>query len=236
MLAAATTSFVQQQPSSQAMQMDKSHSLHSSSHSTDESLQAKKQKFHQKMFALQRFVWERNEHEYYSCVIHLLDHREKLLQIERSASGIDLLNKVFEILNFNDERMFFGLLIEDLTDDFVYHWLDTTKTLRKQFKTTQQSIHLHFQVKFYPLDPTKQLQNELTKYFFILQIKEKIFNGKIHCSKSIAALLASYIVQSDLGDFNPDEHRSGYLNEYRFVPFQNCQFENEVEQFHRNHR
>lgn len=67
--------------------MDTSHSLHSSSQSTDESLPPRKQRFHHKMFALQRFVWERNDHEFYSCVVHLLDQREKIVRIEVSLDG-----------------------------------------------------------------------------------------------------------------------------------------------------
>ncbi|CAF4813817.1 unnamed protein product, partial [Rotaria magnacalcarata] len=41
------------------------------------------------------------------------------------------------------------------------------------------------------------------------------------CPRSTAAILASYIVQSELGDYDPEEHRQGYLEDFRFVPFQN---------------
>ncbi len=71
------------------------------------------------------------------------------------------------------------------------------------------------------------------------------------CPRITAAILASYIVQSkkriewnfldnylsigELGDYDPNEHQQGYLNDFRFVPFQNLEFENEVEQYHQQH-
>jgi hypothetical protein len=71
------------------------------------------------------------------------------------------------------------------------------------------------------------------------------------CPRSIAAILASYIVQSnenrsdiddwlffigELGDYDANEHPQGYLTDFRFVPFQNLEFENEVQLYHKQHR
>ena len=41
---------------------------------------------------------------------------------------------------------------------------------------------------------------------------------------------------AELGDFNPDEHREGYLSELRFVPNQTDDFESEVTKHHQSHR
>ena len=43
-------------------------------------------------------------------------------------------------------------------------------------------------------------------------------------------------VLGELGDYDSDEHRKGYLEDFRFVPFQNTEFEHEVEQYHQQHR
>jgi hypothetical protein len=40
----------------------------------------------------------------------------------------------------------------------------------------------------------------------------------------------------ELGDFNPRQHGTGYLNDFRFVPFQNLSFESEVQQYHKQHK
>ena len=44
------------------------------------------------------------------------------------------------------------------------------------------------------------------------------------------------IYLGELGDYDPDEHQQGYLEDFRFVPFQNMEFENEVEQYHKQHK
>ena len=87
--------------------------------------------------------------------------------------------------------------MEDLTQDLAYRWLDSHKTLRKQFPPTNTgSVHLYLKVRFFPLDPSAQLTNEFTKYLCVLQIKKELLSGKMWCSRSTAALLASYLVQS----------------------------------------
>ncbi len=159
-------------------------------------------------------------------------------------------------MDLSIERKYFGLLIEDLTQDFAYRWLDSTKTLKKQLTTTMSPYHLYFKVRFFLIEPSTQIDDEFTKYLYVLQIKKELLSGKMWCARSTAAILASYIVQSkfktkinlikifnfiflslgELGDFDPDEHRQGYLEDFRFVPFQNSDFENEVEQYHKQHR
>ena len=37
------------------------------------------------------------------------------------------------------------------------------------------------------------------------------------------------IVIGELGDYNSDEHRKGYLNDFRFVRFQNFDFEYQID-------
>lgn len=150
------------------------------------------------------------------------------------------------------ERKYFGLLVEDLTQDFAYRWLDSTKTLKKQLTTTMSPYHLYFKVRFFLTDPSTQIDDEFTKYLYVLQIKKELLSGKMWCPRATGAILASYIVQSkrlkiprgkqlmcilgELGDYDSDEHRKGYLEDFRFVPFQNTDFEHEVEQYHKQHR
>ncbi|CAF5159183.1 unnamed protein product, partial [Rotaria magnacalcarata] len=119
--------------------------------------------------------------------------------------------------------------------DFAYRWLDSTKTLKKQLTTTMSQYHLYFKVRFFLTDPSTQIDDEFTKYLYVLQIKKELLSGKMWCPRSTAAILASYIVQSELGDYDPEEHRQGYLEDFRFVPFQNPDFEKEVEQYHKEH-
>jgi len=99
-------------------------------------------------------------------------------------------------LDLSIERKYFGLLIEDLTQDFAYRWLDSTKTLKKQLTTTMSPYHLYFKVRFFLIEPSTQIDDEFTKYLYVLQIKKELLSGKMWCARSTAAILASYIVQS----------------------------------------
>ncbi|CAF4402048.1 unnamed protein product, partial [Adineta steineri] len=96
--------------------------------------------------------------------------------------------------------------------------------------------HLYFKVRFFVTDPWIQIDDEFTKYLYVLQLKKELLSGKIWCPRTLATILASYIVQSELGDYDINEHQSGYLNDFRFVPFQNSDFESEVQQYHKQYR
>ncbi|XP_029657971.1 protein 4.1-like [Octopus sinensis] len=61
-----------------------------------------------------------------------------------------------------------------------------------------------FGVKYYPPDPTK-VGNELTKYMLCLQLRKDIEENKIECSFGVQILLASYCLQSELGEYQMTE-------------------------------
>jgi len=105
-------------------------------------------------------------------------------------------------------------------------------------------------------DPSK-LQEEYTRYHFYLQLRKDILNGKLTVSPSTACLLASYIVQckyilqyligyiiklylngglAELGDYNPDEHKIGYLSSMVLIPDQTEQLETQIYQLHKLHK
>ena len=81
-------------------------------------------------------------------------------------------------------------------------------------------IILRFTVKFYSPDPT-QLEEEYTRYLFSLQIKRDLARGHLQCNDNTAALMASYIVQAECGDFFSEDYPDHtYLSSYKFVPHQ----------------
>ncbi|CAF0878707.1 unnamed protein product [Adineta ricciae] len=174
--------------------------------------------------------------DHYEITVHFLDDTERTFHVERRGKGSDVLNEIFDYLDLTTERKYFGLLIEDLTQDFAYQWLDATKPLKKQFAPNMTSHHLYFKVRFFLIDPTTQIDDEFTKYLFVLQIKKELLSGKIWCPRVVAIRLASYIVQSELGDYDVNAHHHGYLKDFRFVPFQNKDFEDEVELYHKQHQ
>ncbi|XP_024237012.2 band 4.1-like protein 4A isoform X2 [Oncorhynchus tshawytscha] len=116
----------------------------------------------------------------------------------------------------------------------IKYWLDPSKTLseHKDLITTGPPYTLYFGVKFYAEDPCK-LKEEITRYQFFLQVKQDVLQGRIPCPLDISAQLAALAIQSELGDYDPYKHVSGYVSEYRFVPDQKEELEDAIETIHK---
>ncbi|KAF4526750.1 hypothetical protein B566_EDAN015097 [Ephemera danica] len=66
-----------------------------------------------------------------------------------------------------------------------------------------------------------------------MTIRNDIVMGKLPCSFVTHALLGSYLVQSELGDYDADEHGNTYLREFRFAPNQTPELEEKVMELHK---
>ncbi|XP_018620437.1 tyrosine-protein phosphatase non-receptor type 4-like isoform X1 [Scleropages formosus] len=165
------------------------------------------------------------------CSILLLDNTLHTFKVDKHNQGHVLLDIVFKHLELT-ERDYFGLQLADDSSDSP-GWLDPNKPIRKQLK--RGSPHnLHFRVKFFVSDPNK-LQEEYTRYLYFLHLKQDILSGRLPCPHNTAALLASFAVQSELGDYSHVEHVPGYLFEYCFIPNPPQDFEKEVAKHHQQH-
>nr|CAD7590051.1 unnamed protein product [Timema genevievae] len=152
------------------------------------------------------------------------------LGLQRKCKGQELLEKVCDHLNLL-EKDYFGLTYEDRHDPRV--WLEMDKRIAKFIKN--EPWKFNFEVKFYPPDPA-QLQEDITRYQLCLQIRNDILMGKLPCSFVTHALLGSYLVQSEIGDYDPDEHGRTYLKDFRFAPNQTPELEEKVMDLHRTHK
>ncbi|XP_057361688.1 tyrosine-protein phosphatase non-receptor type 4 isoform X5 [Manis pentadactyla] len=178
------------------------------------------------------------QHTEVVCNILLLDNNVQAFKVNKHDQGQVLLDIVFKHLDLT-ERDYFGLqLADDSTDN--PRWLDPNKPIRKQLKKLFSLIlggspySLNFRVKFFVSDPNK-LQEEYTRYQYFLQIKQDILNGRLPCPYSTAVLLASFAVQSELGDYNQSENLPGYLSDYSFIPNQPQDFEKEIAKLYQQH-
>ncbi|XP_036387966.1 band 4.1-like protein 1 isoform X4 [Megalops cyprinoides] len=162
--------------------------------------------------------------------VTLLDSSEYEGAIEKHARGQNLLDMVCEHLNLL-EKDYFGLTFCDA--DSQKNWLDPSKEIKKQMRTT--AWHFAFAVKFYPPDPS-QLTEDITRYYLCLQLRDDILSGRLPCSFVTHALLGSYAVQAELGDYDHDEHGSDYVSDFRFAPNQTRELEERVMELHRNYR
>lgn len=74
------------------------------------------------------------------------------------------------------------------------------------------------------------------RYYLCLQLREDILSGRLPCSFVTHALLGSYAVQAELGDYDPEEHGTDYISEFRFAPNQTRELEERVMELHRTYR
>ncbi|XP_039075284.1 band 4.1-like protein 3 isoform X12 [Hyaena hyaena] len=164
------------------------------------------------------------------CKVILLDGSEYACDVEKRSRGQVLFDKVCEHLNLL-EKDYFGLTYRDAENQ--KNWLDPAKEIKKQIRSG--AWHFSFNVKFYPPDPA-QLSEDITRYYLCLQLRDDIVSGRLPCSFVTLALLGSYTVQSELGDYDPDECGSDYISEFRFAPNHTKELEDKVIELHKSHR
>lgn len=162
--------------------------------------------------------------------VKLLDGTESEVAVEKKAKGEDLLSGVAEQINLL-EKDYFGLSFIDHNN--AKTWLAPEKRISKQVKGPWE---FNFEVKFYPPDPA-QLAEDITRYQLCLQVRQDILTGKLPCSFVTHALLGSYMVQAEVGDYDAKEHSStNYLSEFTFAPNQNAELEEKVVDLHKTHK
>ncbi|XP_074750735.1 protein 4.1 isoform X26 [Strix uralensis] len=164
------------------------------------------------------------------CKVVLLDDTIFECAMDKHAKGQDLLKKVCDHLNLLEED-YFGLAIWDTPTSRT--WLDPAKEIKKQVHGGPWDFT--FNVKFYPPDPA-QLTEDITRYYLCLQLRQDIIMGRLPCSFATLALLGSYTVQSELGDYDPDLHSPDYISEFKLAPNQTKELEEKVVELHKTYR
>ncbi|NXK67288.1 EPB41 protein, partial [Sylvietta virens] len=164
------------------------------------------------------------------CKVVLLDDTSFECSVDKHAKGQDVLKKVCDHLNLLEED-YFGLAIWDTPTSRT--WLDPAKEIKKQVHGNPWDFT--FNVKFYPPDPA-QLTEDITRYYLCLQLRQDILTGRLPCSFATLALLGSYTVQSELGDYDPDLHGPDYISEFKLAPNQTKELEEKVVELHKTYR
>ncbi|XP_037717896.1 protein 4.1 homolog isoform X5 [Drosophila subpulchrella] len=163
--------------------------------------------------------------------ITLLDGSILDVSIDRKAIGRDVINSICAGLNLI-EKDYFGLTYETPTDPRT--WLDLEKPVSKFFRT--DTWPLTFAVKFYPPEPS-QLKEDITRYHLCLQVRNDILEGRLPCTFVTHALLGSYLVQSEMGDYDAEDMPTrAYLKEFKIAPNQTPELEDKVMDLHKTHK
>nr|XP_019793847.2 protein 4.1 isoform X20 [Tursiops truncatus] len=169
-------------------------------------------------------------HRNMHCKVSLLDDTVYECVVEKHAKGQDLLKRVCEHLNLLEED-YFSLAIWDNATSKT--WLDSAKEIKKQVRGVPWNFT--FNVKFYPPDPA-QLTEDITRYYLCLQLRQDIVAGRLPCSFATLALLGSYTIQSELGDYDPELHGADYVSDFKLAPNQTKELEEKVMELHKSYR
>jgi len=164
------------------------------------------------------------------CHVFVPNGQEYLCEIPKNALGEVLIKQFFEILNLI-ETDYFGLYFHDFAS--YNWWLEPNKPVKKQIKNEEWK--LYFGVKFYPPKPCL-LQEDCTRYYLVLQLRDDIFGGRLPCTFANHALLGSYVVQSELGDYDPSLSDSKHYSEFKFAPNQTKELELRIKALHELHK
>nr|XP_061790693.1 FERM, ARHGEF and pleckstrin domain-containing protein 2-like [Nerophis lumbriciformis] len=157
-----------------------------------------------------------------------LDESLEFFDLDPRALGQDLLSEVFLRGNLI-ESDYFGLEFQNMQMNWL--WLEPTKLIVKQIRRPANSL-FRLAVKFFPPDPG-QLQEEFTRYLFSLQMKRDLMEGRLICTENTGALLASHLVQSEIGDYDAAADQDFLMNN-KLLPYQEKVLEAIVD-YHRRH-
>ncbi|XP_061602369.1 band 4.1-like protein 2 isoform X8 [Cololabis saira] len=165
------------------------------------------------------------------CHVTLLDGTDFTCEVEKRAKGQYLFFKVCEHLNLL-EKDYFGLTYKNSHEEKC--WLDPTKDIKRQIRSNNWQFS--FNVKFYPPDPSL-LTEDITRYLLCLQLRDDVASGRLPCSFVTHALLGSYTLQAEFGDYEPDQPRPvDFINQLTFAPNQNKEMEEKILELHKSHR
>uniref|UniRef100_A0A452QWU4 FERM, ARHGEF and pleckstrin domain-containing protein 2 n=1 Tax=Ursus americanus TaxID=9643 RepID=A0A452QWU4_URSAM len=142
--------------------------------------------------------------------------------------GQTLLTQVWRHLNLT-ECDYFGLEFQHPQSYWI--WLEPMKPIIRQVRRPKNAL-LRLAVKFFPPDPG-QLQEEYTRYLFALQLKRDLLEERLPCTDTTAALLASHLLQAEIGDYDETLDRE-HLKANEYLPSQEHSLEKILE-FHRKH-
>uniref|UniRef100_A0A8C7XQQ6 Protein 4.1 n=1 Tax=Oryzias sinensis TaxID=183150 RepID=A0A8C7XQQ6_9TELE len=162
--------------------------------------------------------------------VTLLDDTTYECQLDKHSKGQELFVRVCDHLNLL-EKDYYGLGIWETPT--MKTWMDLNKEIRRQVHGN--NYNFTFNVKFYPADPA-QLSEDITRYYLCLQLRKDILQGRLPCSFVTLALLGSYALQSELGEYDPEVHGNDYGKEMKIAPGQTKELEDKMMELHRTYR
>ncbi|XP_047592525.1 tyrosine-protein phosphatase non-receptor type 21 [Lutra lutra] len=151
-----------------------------------------------------------------SCLvarIQLLNNEFVEFTLSVESTGQESLEAVAQRLELR-EITYFSLWYHNKQNQ--RRWVDLEKPLKKQLDKHAVEPTVYFGVVFY-VPSVSQLQQEITRYQYYLQLKKDILEGNIPCTLEQAIQLAGLAVQADFGDFDQYESQD-FLQKFALFP------------------
>lgn len=149
------------------------------------------------------------------CKILLLDGGYHIIPVHKKAKGEVVINECFRHLDLKDlkEKEYFSVYYVDSSDSKIF--LNPFKQIRKQLPnaSSRTTWELFFGVQFYATE-ISMLADEITRYLYVLQMCRDIKEKRINADRSTKLQLVSLLVQANCDDYNPEEHKEGYVEPY----------------------
>ncbi|XP_036062043.1 tyrosine-protein phosphatase non-receptor type 21 [Onychomys torridus] len=151
-----------------------------------------------------------------SCLvarIQLLNNEFVEFTLSVESTGQESLEAVAQRLELR-EVTYFSLWYHNKQNQ--RRWVDLEKPLKKQLDKHALEPTVYFGVVFY-VPAVSQLQQEITRYQYYLQLKKDILEGNLPCTLEQAIQLAGLAVQADFGDFDQYESQD-FLQKFALLP------------------
>ena len=149
------------------------------------------------------------------CRVLLLDGQHHIIPVDKKAKAVVVLNELFRHLELKDlqEKEFFSVYYVDISGSRIF--LNPFKQIRRQLPnaTSRTTWDLFFGVQFYATE-LDMLADEMTRYLYVLQMCRDIKEKRINADRSTKLQLVSLLVQANCGDYDPAEHKPGYVEPY----------------------
>lgn len=148
---------------------------------------------------------------------HLLDTSTTVdCTLSSESTGQECLENVCQRLTINQPE-FFGLRYIVKGTKGETRWIDLERPLHRQLEKHAVGTKLHLRVMYYVTSGVTLLDDEVSRYYYYLQLKSDVEEGKISCDIKQAIILALYCRQAEYDGYQKDKNTIEYLK--TLLPF-----------------
>ncbi|XP_070854289.1 tyrosine-protein phosphatase non-receptor type 14-like isoform X6 [Drosophila suzukii] len=153
-------------------------------------------------------------------VHHLLDTSSTVdCTISSESKGQECLDNVCQRLLIQQPE-FFGLryLVKGKDKEDELKWIELERSLSRQLEKYAAGPRIYLRVRHYVTTGVRHLSDEATRFYYFLQLKSDIYEGRIACDIRTAILLALYCRQAEYDSYQGDKQSKDYLKKSLILP------------------